>query len=355
MIRIVQLIDSLDAGGAERMAVNYANALQKKIHFSGLVSTRNEGALKTNINKNLSYLFLNKKSTFDFYAIRKLYRYCLTNQIQFIHAHSSSFFLAILVKCLIPRLKIIWHIHNGNIINSSKKKVLMFRLIALALSHVISVNKEIYNWLKVNKIFKKSVYLENFSIPNTTLELTNLNDEKKIKILQLANLKNPKNHLMTLKIVIEIIKKFEYCSFHLIGKDFNDAYSNNLKTKIKSDNLQNHVFIYGSKSDTEHIISQADICILTSESEGLPVALIEYGMQKKPVVCTAVGEIPNIINGKNGLLAEVNDVDGFSKHLIHLIENPVLRANMGQQFYQTIYENYSEEKVISKYLKMIVS
>ena len=44
-MRIVQLIDSLDAGGAERMAVNYANALSEKITFSGLVATRKEGLL----------------------------------------------------------------------------------------------------------------------------------------------------------------------------------------------------------------------------------------------------------------------------------------------------------------------
>jgi hypothetical protein len=38
-MRILQIIDSLDIGGAEKMAVNYANTLSKKIEFSGLVVT----------------------------------------------------------------------------------------------------------------------------------------------------------------------------------------------------------------------------------------------------------------------------------------------------------------------------
>ena len=42
-MRIVQIIDSLDVGGAEKMAVNYANALVGRIEFSGLVVTRAEG------------------------------------------------------------------------------------------------------------------------------------------------------------------------------------------------------------------------------------------------------------------------------------------------------------------------
>jgi glycosyltransferase involved in cell wall biosynthesis len=355
-MRIIQIIDSLETGGAERMAVNYANALQSKIEFSGLIATRKEGSLKEQINPKVSYLFLKKTKTFDIQAVKKLFHYCKTNKINFIHAHSSSYFLAVLIKLIIPKIKIIWHDHYGNneFLNQRKSTVLKFCKHYFCV--IIAVNQTLKTWGQNVLKHKNVVYLPNFAFQNSEItKITELNGIINKKILCLANLRPQKNHKMLLNVTKIVKLKHPNWTFHLIGKDFNDAYSNNLKTKIKSDNLQNHVFIYGSKSDTEHIISQADICILTSESEGLPVALIEYGMQKKPVVCTAVGEIPNIINGKNGLLAEVNDVDGFSKHLIHLIENPVLRANMGQQFYQTIYENYSEEKVISKYLKMIVS
>ena len=60
-MRIIQLIDSLEAGGAERMAVSYANALAQEIEFSALVATRKEGPLLNQIESNVPYLFLNKK------------------------------------------------------------------------------------------------------------------------------------------------------------------------------------------------------------------------------------------------------------------------------------------------------
>ena len=63
-MRVLQLIDSLEAGGAERMAVSYANSLSKKIAFSGLIATRKEGQLLSQINQNVDYLFLNKKNKF---------------------------------------------------------------------------------------------------------------------------------------------------------------------------------------------------------------------------------------------------------------------------------------------------
>ena len=68
-MRIVQVIDSLNAGGAERMAVNYANSLSNQLGFSGLICTRIEGDLKNEIHKNVSYLFLNKTKVIDFKAL----------------------------------------------------------------------------------------------------------------------------------------------------------------------------------------------------------------------------------------------------------------------------------------------
>ncbi len=113
-MRIIQLIDSLEAGGAERMAVNYANSLVDKIEFSGLVATRKEGALLKEINPKVAYFFLNRKKKVDLQALLKLKRFVKFHKVTHIHAHSSSFFLAFLLKAILPSLKIIWHDHYGN-------------------------------------------------------------------------------------------------------------------------------------------------------------------------------------------------------------------------------------------------
>lgn len=60
-MRILQIIDSLDAGGAERMAVQIANELQIAGHESHLCATRREGLLKKTINSEVGYLFIEKK------------------------------------------------------------------------------------------------------------------------------------------------------------------------------------------------------------------------------------------------------------------------------------------------------
>lgn len=354
-MRIIQLIDSLEAGGAERMAVYYANALVNKIEFSGLVATRFEGQLKSTMHSNVSYLFLKKTKTIDFTATKKLLTYCKKNQIHYIHAHSSSFFLAVLIKILIPNLKIIWHLHNGNIQNDSFVNKSIYLVFSKFINCIISVNKAIDYWVSENKLSKKHIYLENFSKIDLSVKETILHSEDSFKILQLANLRHPKNHLFTIEIAHRVVSKYPNVTFHLVGYYFEDDYYKALKNKIEHYHLQQNVFIYGSKPDTNFIVSQADVCILTSQSEGLPISLIEYGLNKKPVVCTSVGEIPTIINKNNGYLVAVDDVENFSKALIKLIENVNLRQELGESLYNTMTETYSQEVVIQKYLNFINS
>ena len=125
-MRIVQVIDSLEAGGAEKMAVSYANALATTIDFSGIVTTRREGVLQSQLDTNVSYLFLNKKGTLDFSAVFRLKKYCKKHKVKILQAHSSSYFIAVLVKLIYPKIKIVWHNHNGlsEFVNSDSSIVL---------------------------------------------------------------------------------------------------------------------------------------------------------------------------------------------------------------------------------------
>jgi len=141
-MRILQLIDSLEAGGAERMAVNYANALAQQIEFSGLVSTRKEGDLKAQVQTKVSYLFLNKKSTLDIKALCSLRRYVIDNKIDWVQVHSTSFFMAVLLKFSFPSIKLIWHDHYGDSEFLSSRSKTIYRLGLPFYRGVISVNEK---------------------------------------------------------------------------------------------------------------------------------------------------------------------------------------------------------------------
>lgn len=356
-MRIVQIIDSLEIGGAEKMAINYANALSGRIEFSGLVATRAEGKLKSQLNNSVSYLFLKKKTTIDFGAVFRLKKYCKDNKVQFLQPHSSSYFIALLVKFVYPKVNIIWHDHNGLSEFISSEKSLALKFASHFFKGIIVVNYKLRTWAEKELNCKKVVYLPNFTAMETSVTgETILSGTAGKRILCLANLRDQKNHFFLLEVAEKLKATQPEWTFHLIGKDFEDEYSRRLRTSITDKHLENHVIIYGSKNDVKNIINQSDITILTSKSEGLPVSLIEYGLSKKPVVTTKVGEIPLIIKDSvNGFIVEPTDVDSFYNKLLKFTENADLRNEMGNALYQTIIQNHSEEGVITNYLNWVSS
>jgi glycosyltransferase involved in cell wall biosynthesis len=356
-MRVLQIIDSLEAGGAERMAVSYANALVDKIDFSGLVATRTEGSLKSKLNKNVSYLFLNKTHTIDFKALFSLRHFVLSNQVTHIHAHSTSFFIAFLLKMTLPRVRLIWHDHYGNSEFLDKRSRIELKIMIPFFDGIITVNQKLKVWAEENRFSNNVIFLPNF--PSKQVEVispTILNGINDMRIVCLANLRIQKNHFLLLEVASKLKESHPEWTFHLVGKDFQDEYSRQVKKKIVELNLEDKVFIYDSKNDIDAILEQATIAVLSSQSEGLPLSLLEYGMHKKPVVVTDVGEIPLLVHHTiNGFVVSSNDTNSFYEALVKLIGSSRLKISFGEALYQEIINNYSELGTINKYLIWVQS
>ncbi|RTY83295.1 glycosyltransferase [Flavobacterium sp. ZB4P23] len=354
-MRIIQIIDSLEAGGAERMAISYANALAKKIEFAGLIVTRNEGPLLHQIDADVSYLYLNKKHTFDLRSVLKLKSFVKQNKITIAHAHGTSFFTAVLLKLTYPKIKLIWHDHYGDSEFLSKRPLGALRLTAPFFNGIVTVNQKLKFWAEQKLNFRNTIYLPNFpSEAKKSKAETFLKGIPGKQIVCLANLRAQKDHFLVLEVACKLKISHPEWTFHLVGKDFNDAYSQKIKNLIRAFGLEKKVFLYGTQQDVAHILQQATIGILTSQSEGLPVALLEYGWHKKPVVVTEVGEIASlVVNGKNGFLVAAQQESIFYEALVVLIDSERLQLEFGRALYQTVLDHNSETAVIAQYLNWL--
>lgn len=349
-MRILQLIDSLEAGGAERIAVSYANALAEKIQFSSIIATRKEGQLRDQLSDNVFYLFLNKKKAIDFAAIFRLRKYITGNHITIIHAHGSSFFTAILVKLTLPKIKIIWHDHYGLRSSQSRKqnKVLVF--CSLFFASIFVVNLQLKEWSEKNLFCKKVIFIPNFASQEIEFQKkTVLKGQDGKRIVFLANLKDPKNHIVILKAFHALKLKDLDWSLHLIGKDYNDNYSQCLKDFIESNSLKNHIHLYGNRNDIQYILSQASIGVLASTAEGFPVTLLEYAIANLTVVSTNAGYCSELIeDGINGVLFDPTNEVEIKNKLITVIENEFFRVLLAERLKRNVIKKYSYERVIDE-------
>jgi glycosyltransferase involved in cell wall biosynthesis len=352
-MRVLQLIDSLEPGGAERVAVNLANALSREIDISVLCATRKEGLLKESLLKEVGYLFLKKQKTIDYKAISALNTYVKENRIDIIHAHSSSFFLAIIIKILNIKVKVVWHDHYGNseFLEDRKHKVLKF--LSNNFSHIFSVNKALETWAKKKLETKNVTYVPNFATVDKHSAITTLNGVSGKRIVCLANLRPQKDHITLLEAFKIVVEQYPEWTLHLVGKDFQDAYAEEVKHKINDLDLNESVCVLGIKPDVSHILSQCEIGVLSSKSEGLPVALLEYGLANLAVIGTKVGECESIIeHDKNGLLVNVQDVKALAKAILFYVENKEIRSGYAKKYNNHIQENFSEKKQIQSILEI---
>jgi glycosyltransferase involved in cell wall biosynthesis len=352
-MKVLQIIDSLEAGGAERMAVNMANVLAKEGHDSHLCVTRKEGLLQLAIDPEVAYLFLNKKGKIGWRAVFNLRSYIQQHQIEVVHAHSTSAYIAVLALVFLKKQhKLIWHDHYGKANELDQRPYKIWKLISVFFDHIISVNKLLKDWAEKELKCKKVLYLENFALPAPTVPLLSpLGGTEGKRIVCLANLREQKDHLHLLQAFERLASEYHEWTLHLCGQDFQDAYSNELKRHIQKPALASRVFLLGSRPDVTAVLNACDIGVLSSKSEGLPVALLEYGLCSLPVVVTDVGACKEVV-ADCGLVVPPENPELLASALEELMSNRDLRDRYAVQFREHVQMHYSSDRYVKQLLEV---
>jgi glycosyltransferase involved in cell wall biosynthesis len=101
----------------------------------------------------------------------------------------------------------------------------------------------------------------------------------------------------------------------------NGSLAENLKGQAEKLNLSNSILFVGAKQDMHEWYNSAKIFVLTSDSEGLSLALIEAMMCGLPAIVTDVGDLSDIvINGENGYLVDSRNPSEFAKRIRDIIQ-----------------------------------
>jgi glycosyltransferase involved in cell wall biosynthesis len=101
----------------------------------------------------------------------------------------------------------------------------------------------------------------------------------------------------------------------------------------------------GARRDIFDVVSALDIFVLPSQSEGLPMSLLEAMALGRPVVASDVGGIPEVIqHGINGLLVPSGDEDALARACLELLRNREYAARLGARARQTVEQSFSHER-----------
>ena len=105
------------------------------------------------------------------------------------------------------------------------------------------------------------------------------------------------------------------------------------------------IHFLGWRADVDRVYADLDIVVLTSRSEGSPVALIEAMAAARPVVATRVGGVGELV-GDDGLLSDVDDARALAQNVRRLLDDPALAARLGQRGRDRVVPAFSRERLV---------
>src|SRR5581483_5478407 len=103
-----------------------------------------------------------------------------------------------------------------------------------------------------------------------------------------------------------------------------------LEAELAASTLNGELELTGERSDVPELLAESDAFVLSSRSEGLPLSVLEAMAVGLPVVATAVGGVPELVeDGLTGFLVPAGDEDAMRDRLAQLVADPDLRRSMG--------------------------
>ncbi|MBQ7001963.1 MAG: glycosyltransferase [Oscillospiraceae bacterium] len=353
-MKIVQVIPYFCFGGAETMCENLCYALKKMGQEVVVVSLYAE---HTPISDRMEQAgirirYLDKKLGLDISMVPKLTKVFREEKPDVVHTHLDVIKYAVAAAKLAGVKRCVHTVHSvahkeaegraQKIINSVYYKLGWSVPVALSpevqetIVAFYGLNRQnvpvIYNGADLSRCLPKEQY--SLSEP--------------IQILHVGRFDVPKNHAGLLKAFQMLRKKNPACQLHLVGDGELRPQIEQLTREL---DLLDSVVFHGMQAQVQPYLQAADIFVLPSLYEGIPMTIIEAMGTGLPIVASEVGGIPDLVhNGETALLIPC-ETDAIWKACLTLIEDTALRKKLGTNA-KRASEKFSADHMAAEYCKI---
>lgn len=337
-MRILHVVSSLNVGGAERFVIDLAVEQKVATHFDvSVLSMGHKGEpLESEVNKfNLGLLH-----NTSIVAIRRI-----LNDFDIVHVHSSHCLLRILLAAQLKKIKVIYTRHNERVHHSFKWRCI-YLLAKLTLYKMIFVaEKARVNYLRQYPSFKH----HSKTILNGVLPMTLT--KSKSNYFRLSHV----GRFVPLKAqhyLIEAVAKVPVgIQEHLALSFFGTGELMEANMKLAKEIIPNvNVNFKGFVTNRNDIYEQADILVVTSETEGLSLAILEALASGTPTIASNVGGNPELVHHEqNGLLYDYADSAKLAEHIVRLYKDKALYNLFSERSVNIFKNGFSMQQCAQNY------
>lgn len=347
MKRVSILLSTIDSGGAEKQAVLLATLLAKHTEVNLIVLYGDHTEYKRNIDLLAeSTVKVHKLIGNMFFKLRRIKSIIKESETEVLLNYLT---MPDFVGALVGRMCGI-RVYNG-IRNSRMPKS---KMLIEKIAHNLLATGTIYNCYSGADYFGNHGFRrkKNIVIPNcfSDIEETIIRPDHKVKTIITVGRFDPQKDYETL---IKSVARLSRNDFRLCIVGYG-ILEEQIRTWVKEYNIENMTDIYIKPNNVPELERNADIYISTSFFEGTSNSIMEALNWSLPVVATNVGDNDHlVIDGENGFLHPIGDVDGLSASLCQLLDSAKLRNQMGKMSNLNLRENFSMEKFEKRYIDLI--
>lgn len=354
------LITKGDAGGAQVHVLSLIAQLKDQIRFT--LGCGEQGYLTTQANEIgvetvvVPYLQRSISPLTDARCLRALKGILRIQNPDLIHLHSSKAGVIGRLAARSLNIKSLFTAHGWAFTEGSGWKQRSYGLVAEWImarlgDGIITVSDYDYRLAKRYGVIGDITETSNsWLIPNGVHAIarqTQVTRHERTRLLHIGRLARAKNQHLLIEAVSMISRDFELI---IVG---DGRLKPGLERLVDQHGLADRVSFIGNTSDVASCLARADIFVLSSDYEGLPLSILEAMSAGLPVVTTDAGGVGEAVSdGLSGFVVKRGDAKGLSEKLTCLIDDEDLRRQFGQCGHRIYCDNFRVEKMCAQTLSV---
>ena len=364
-MNVLHLINNLNREGAQVMVRNLVSANHNSRVNYFVCVRQPDGPLVAELREQ----GIEVLTPPEYYGFRSILRFffflkqqCIDNRINLIHTHMAD---AASLGWLVARnlnlpLVISHHGHDILLKCNPVCRCVYFVLLSFAARYAAmnvavspSVAERVRKLLRLNES-SVQIISNGVRIPEDA-ELEKRHDRKdgdhaSLVLVTVGRLVSLKGQHQLIHAVAQLVNHFAEIQLYIVG-DGDRAKA--LMQLAVNDQVIDHIVFTGAVGNVTEYLAKADIYVSGSQSEGMPVSILEAMACRLPVVASDIpGNRSVVMPDETGLLFELNNVDNLVENIVKVAKNPELASRLALRARQMVEQNYSAAAAQQKHVHL---
>lgn len=355
---VMQVVYSLAHGGSERLACNLARAVRSSRIRTSVCATTHGGPLAATLAaEGIPSHVIGRRPGIDARVAVELFRLFRRERVDVVQTHHLGQLFYSVMGARLNGAALI-HVEHDRFSLAGPRAGRMLRALAPFCRRVVAVGDELREFLvrdlglsdRRTTVIRNGVDPDQYSpVVRRTREALGLPLDGRL-IGHVARLSEEKDQGALLRAFSGVLRSYPDARLVLVG---DGPCRTELEQIARTLGIGARVHFLGARGDVDEILPHLDMFVFCSVREGLPLAVLEAMACARPVVATAVGDVPGIVQHQiTGLTLAPGDAGALGACMETMLADPEGARAMGHAARRLVAERYGFAATVARYREL---